>query len=163
VFFTDADLIQHARRRDLVQCWQYALAEAPQTLTRFRALGFSAASVDAPRVVAANSYVSGRCQGDRWLAVGDAASALDPLSGQGMERALRAGIRGAAAADSLLHAESRGEQEQCRETLAQFQREQSLLDRECLQQRSECYAKVRRWVARPFWRRRVLSHDPWCN
>jgi 2-polyprenyl-6-methoxyphenol hydroxylase-like FAD-dependent oxidoreductase len=155
VFFTDADLIAHTRRRELVRCWQSALAEAPETLERLTAIGWRAtASTDVPRVIAANSYVSDRCQGDRWLAAGDAASALDPLSGQGIERALRAGIRTAAAADSLLRAESRRQHEQCRETLAQFQEDQSSLDRAYFQQRSDCYSRVQRWPDREFWRRR---------
>jgi 2-polyprenyl-6-methoxyphenol hydroxylase-like FAD-dependent oxidoreductase len=158
VFFTDADLIPHARRRDRLQSWRDALAEAPQTLARLRAIGWMSTDPgDAPRVIAANSYVSVRCQGNRWLAAGDAASALDPLSGQGIERALRAGIRAADAADALLDAQSRGEHEQCRETLAHFQREQSSLDREYLQQRSDCYSSVQRWPEHPFWRRRVAA------
>lgn len=84
------------------------------------------------------------------IAVGDAISCFDPLSSQGILKALRSGIFASyAICDYLLHADGgRG-----------FARYQSLMSREFLTYRKtlrEYYRQEQRWPASLFWQRRHL-------
>jgi 2-polyprenyl-6-methoxyphenol hydroxylase-like FAD-dependent oxidoreductase len=156
VFFTDADLLPRSGRHGLAACWLRAVADAPHTSGRLEAMALQSSRLMAGlHVRAANSYLTSACQGRRWLAAGDAASAVDPLSGQGIERALRAGIRAAHAANELLNADGHAADLRQLSVLAEYQRGQTAIDREYLAARHECYARVRRWNDRPFWRRRT--------
>src|SRR5262249_39615562 len=90
-----------------------------------------------------------RVAGPGWLAVGDAASAIDPLSGAGIAKSLLGAIAAARAADRGLagsiaplaaYAETiRSDFEGARRMGAAY------------------YGRERRWPASPFWRRR---HGP---
>ena len=155
VFFTDADLAGGSCRRDLAARWSRAVAEAPRTAMRLRQIGSPSPDSIGLHVLAANSYTTSQCQGRRWLAAGDAASAVDPLSGQGIERALRCGIRAARTVDTILNAEARADEPGTQAALDEYQDDQHAIDREYLSQRQECYARVRRWPDRPFWQRRT--------
>ena len=155
VFFTDVDLAGGACRRSLAARWSHAVAEGPRTAGRLRELEFPSSGSIGLHVLAANSYITSRCQGRRWLAAGDAASAVDPLSGQGIERALRGGIRAARTVDTVLNAEARADDAGTQAALDEYQGDQRAIDREYLSQRQECYARVRRWPDRPFWQRRT--------
>jgi 2-polyprenyl-6-methoxyphenol hydroxylase-like FAD-dependent oxidoreductase len=156
VFFTDADLSDGSGHRSLATRWALAVAEGPHTAGRLREIGSpSSGPIPELHVLAANSYITTRCQGDRWLAAGDAASAVDPLSGQGIERALRAGIRAAHTIDAVLNAETGANDARRQAAIDEYQRDQTATDREYLAQRHECYARVRRWTDRPFWKRRA--------
>jgi len=99
---------------------------------------------------AANSvYLDAVCEND-WLAVGDAACAYDPLSSQGITKALRSGILAAyAIADRLSKGDASG-----------LLRYQKLVRRECASYRhahARYYAAEGRWPANLFWRRRIES------
>jgi flavin-dependent dehydrogenase len=84
----------------------------------------------------------------RWLAVGDAALAVDPISGSGVVRALRTARAAAATVLAMLTGdESR--------PIAAYEAER---DRECtqyLRERAQYYGAERRWDSAPFWRRRI--------
>lgn len=89
-------------------------------------------------------------RGGRWLAVGDAASAQDPITGTGVVRALRAAR---AAADTLLGGDRLPAPGQ--DGLAAYE---TALDRECtayLHRRADYYAAETRWPTAPFWQRRL--------
>jgi 2-polyprenyl-6-methoxyphenol hydroxylase-like FAD-dependent oxidoreductase len=95
MLFTDADL---CRRFGLAGPggWRRALRSAPWTAARL-----PGCPADAPRVLPAASHRLVRTGDERpWLAVGDAALAVDPLSGGGMLRALRGSAGTAAAAQA---------------------------------------------------------------
>jgi flavin-dependent dehydrogenase len=84
----------------------------------------------------------------RWLAVGDAALAVDPISGSGVVRALQTAHAAATTVIAILTGdESR--------PIAAYEAE---LDRECtqyLRERAQYYGAERRWDSAPFWRRRI--------
>lgn len=85
--------------------------------------------------------------GEGWLAVGDAASSVDPLSSQGVLRALRSGIYGGYAVGDLL---ARGDP-------AGVERYRAFASREYagyLRSRARYYAQEARWPEETFWRRR---------
>jgi flavin-dependent dehydrogenase len=100
--------------------------------------------------------------GDGWLAVGDAAQAYDPLSSQGIDKALRS----ASHAGHMIHYALTD----CRRDAAalgsgnayirQYDEQQRQLWRTYLSQRDFYYGIQRRWADRPFWqRRRKLPHE----
>src|SRR5262249_28329827 len=95
-FMSDSDLVRGETRRFGSRTAMLAsiLNHAPHTCQRLGGrLNFRAA----PKIVSANTYASKRPVDDARLVVGDAAVAMDPLSGQGSFAALTGGIRAAAA------------------------------------------------------------------
>jgi flavin-dependent dehydrogenase len=86
--------------------------------------------------------------GSGWLAVGDAASVFDPLSSQGIVKALRSGIFAAyAISDLLLSRDDRGMHAYRRLIAQEFE--------SYLRVRAGYYRAERRWPESEFWRRRA--------
>jgi flavin-dependent dehydrogenase len=81
--------------------------------------------------------------------VGDAAVALDPLSGAGICRSLASGFE---AGRSIL-AENSGD----RDAMVRYQQIIDELVHNSLAEQARLYRKVADWIDRPFWRRRILS------
>jgi flavin-dependent dehydrogenase len=132
-YLTDGDEIAVAAS----DCWHAALASTSHTAARAR--GFALTGI---RVRRASTGCVTRAAGPGWVAVGDAAMAHDPLSGQGLVHALDTGMRGAAA---LL---SDGEGTEAYRA-AVWTRRQAYL-----RQRADVYRRETRWPASPYWRRR---------
>jgi flavin-dependent dehydrogenase len=88
------------------------------------------------------------CAGSRWIAIGDAASSYDPLSGQGIMNALMSAIRGANFIVDGLNDGSTSEQ---------FIETSDLEYRRYLQFRAAHYGREMRWPNATFWRRRQSS------
>lgn len=99
-----------------------------------------------PMVCTAPSFRLDRSTGNGWLAVGDAASAFDPISSQGIYKALWDSLKGAKAIASYLHGDSRGLEEYESLITSRFDN--------YLTQRNYFYQMERRWSASPFWQRR---------
>ncbi|WP_437618832.1 FAD-dependent oxidoreductase [Sorangium sp. So ce1151] len=138
-FMTDADLLRRdGRGAEGALC--QALLHAP--LTR-RRLGCGRLA-GRPRVAPAESACWDEVAGEGWLAAGDAACALDPLSGRGLVEALSAGLD---AARALLSGPA---------AIDAYGRAVHARFAEHLLVRGETYAAERRWPEAPFWRRR---HD----
>jgi 2-polyprenyl-6-methoxyphenol hydroxylase-like FAD-dependent oxidoreductase len=97
------------------------------------------------RVRPADSRIIEPVAGESWLAVGDSASVLDPLSAQGIAKALRSGIFASyAIADQLVKQDDSG-----------IHRYRHLVRREFesyLQTRGRYYQAEQRWPASQFWR-----------
>jgi flavin-dependent dehydrogenase len=123
--------------------WARALDSAPRVR---RALGDASPRGDIV-VRAARSRVLAPAAGDAWLAVGDAACAFDPLSSQGMLKALRSGIFAAyAAGDLLAKGDATG--------MARYRRLVADEFAGYLRTRARYYAEETRWPDNEFWRRR---------
>lgn len=142
VLMTDADV---CRRGGLATRWRERLLAAPETAARL-----GAATPSAVRVHPAASHRLLRAGDHRpWLAIGDAALSVDPVSGSGVVRALRSAVAGAELATRLLeHPEKAG---------ALLERHESARDEECtlhLTERAGYYAIERRFRS-PFWTRRT--------
>lgn len=99
-----------------------------------------------PSVAAAGSVRVLPPVGDRWLAAGDAAFTMDPLSGQGVPRALNAGIRAAEAAQASLLGDT--------DAPAAYAAELGMAFDAYLITRAEYYRREMRWPDSLFWRRR---------
>lgn len=87
-----------------------------------------------------------RACGERWLAVGDAALAFDPLSSKGIANALYTGLRAAAA----IHRSEMGDPD----AVAAYARHLREIHRVYREQRRMFYALERRWPQSDFWRAR---------
>ena len=116
---------------------------APLTRGRIDEGGYAMAR---PRRVDAGSARLDRVCGDGWLAVGDAATSLDPLSSYGLMTALATGL----AAGETIAASIGG-------SARAFDEYQAFVDtswRAYARMRRACYASEGRWADAPFWRRR---------
>ncbi len=141
-WMSDADLVRAQAP------WSANLAAAP--LTRAR-IGDAVPQL-APAVFSARSQRLLPCAAPGWLAVGDAAAAFDPLSSQGIVRALRLGkiasftvydfLRGRAGALEKYRHYIAAEYEHYGESKARF------------------YRLEARWPAAPFWARRHSGNQP---
>lgn len=93
---------------------------------------------EAPRTIQAHSGRYQNASGHRWLAVGDAAMTYDPVSGQGMAKALeaaRCAVQAISGHESYQHAADQWWHDY-------------------LWARRSCYNAEGRWTSSPFWARR---------
>ncbi|MES2208125.1 MAG: FAD-dependent monooxygenase [Pseudomonadota bacterium] len=104
------------------------------------------------RAAEAGSSRLAQAAGNRWLAIGDAALAFDPLSSQGMFNALYTGLRGAQAVANALEGNIGMVEQYCARL------EQIHL---AYQQHVHYYYQAeQRWAQASFWRSRLLAHSP---
>jgi flavin-dependent dehydrogenase len=96
---------------------------------------------------AAPSTLAARVTGPGWLAVGDAAFSLDPLSSQGLLTALSSAEQAVPAVLGALDGDLAAP--------AAYARHVGDLHRRYLAERQRYYATETRWPERPFWRMRV--------
>lgn len=142
-YMSDGDLAstKTGRRAD---GWRALLKQTHHTRDRVEAYGYEI--LGGPRMVCANSSHLTRMTGESWLAVGDAASAFDPLSSQGILAALETGISAAEAIQSRLQGRTRGFMSYANSLNDKFL--------EYLSRRDFYYAQERRWPESLFWQRR---------
>jgi flavin-dependent dehydrogenase len=144
MFMTDADVCGRSVLASVFG-WSLQLKTAPTTQKRVAGKRL----LWGPRVCCATSQRLRRYEWSLpWLAIGDAALAVDPISGSGVVRALRSALVGADAAVALLSDRS----SRVIETY------EAHCDVDCsnyLDERSAYYRIERRWVESLFWKRRV--------
>ena len=98
---------------------------------------------DSFQITSSHSYLTGRVVGANWIAVGDAASAFDPLSSAGVFKALSTGQR---AADLIVSQGSK------RGAYQDFITDSYI---EHLKIKAELYAAEDRWTNHTFWQKRL--------
>jgi flavin-dependent dehydrogenase len=139
---TDADIARRLRLKETQQ-WGRMLDVAPHVREMLR--GSKACG---PVVV--RSTESRRLEspvGNYWLAVGDSASRFDPLSSQGIVKALRSGVFASyAIGDLLTREDDSGLRRYRRYVLEEF--------KSYMEVRAKYYSEEQRWPAGEFWRRR---------
>src|SRR5262245_17466293 len=140
-YMTDADLYAKGLR-DSVCYWLGQLQIARHTQTR--AKGINTRTI--PRIFPAGSSRLDQVVGGNWLAVGDAAMSFDPLSSQGIFRALEFGLRAAAAIEAHL---AGGES-----ALAGYAHAVKESFDDYLRARKTFYSRENRWPYSAFWQRR---------
>jgi flavin-dependent dehydrogenase len=101
---------------------------------------------DSPIICAAPSFVLDKAIGTDWLAVGDAAAAYDPISSQGIYKALTDGARAAKAIAAALHGSAAEPGDYQDAAADRF--------RGYLANRNYCYGLEQRWPRSAFWTRR---------
>src|SRR5262249_38336852 len=140
VFLTDADLIPRSPQLRLA-LWEAWLRQAPHTQKRFAHLEW----LVAPRLLAANtSWLTTVC-GKGWIAVGDAVAAYDPLSSQGMLKAMESGRRAAVAVGQYLAGQH--------QAWALYQQIAEVMFHQYLLQQRFYYQHETRWQSHAFWQR----------
>ena len=146
-FFSDADVVRELGAHRGAS-WQRLLRETSHLSTFVE--GMTPASE--PATMSAATQIGARLHGPGWLAVGDAASAWDPLTSAGVVTAIRSGVEGAAAVLRSLDGEQDAAHEYDRRTRSAFAR--------YLVERAAYYALETRWPESPFWRRRAVVAAP---
>jgi flavin-dependent dehydrogenase len=151
VTMTDVDIAKRLGLRESAH-WEECLAAVPYT--RQRLVG--TVPIGEPWVRAAHSQRLERCTGEHWLAVGDAASAVDPLSSQGILRALRFGIYASYGICDWFAGRPPGLPQYAALVQAEFEHYLSV--------RAEVYRNETRWPDAPFWaRRNPVPSVPGCG
>lgn len=141
-FMSDADVV---RRLGIGQHdpWMRALGETHH----IAAVAVQARPLGSPRLHGAGSQIVTWDPSQSLICVGDAASCFDPISGQGIVKALRSAIFASyAIADWLERGDSDGLQRYGAFVKAEFAAYRQTL--------SDYYAQERRWPESPFWLRR---------
>jgi flavin-dependent dehydrogenase len=140
-YMTDLDFLPPPLRA-LDSFWATRLEET--VWTRCRVAGAGACS--SLRTTPADSRCLGCAAGEKWLAVGDAAMAWDPLSSQGVSNALRSGIAAALAIGEARSGRPDALDEYAAGVARSFEEYRRL--------RGHYYRQERRWPHSPFWERR---------
>jgi flavin-dependent dehydrogenase len=153
VFHSDSDL-PAARLAASGQGFAQLLDESVHIAPLLKAKGYRPSGTI--RGAAANSQRLRDFCGDAWLAVGDAAQAYDPLSSQGIDKALRT----ASHAGHMIHYALTDRPQggaglgSTNAHIRQYDEQQRQLWHGYLSQRDFYYGIQRRWSASPFWQRR---------
>jgi len=144
VYYTDADL-QSCKVGRTLEGFLSLLGETRHL--RQRCAGWTP-TIPRPWVRCANSAHLERITGDLWVAVGDAALSFDPLSSQGILRALQGGVTAAYAIESELRGDG--------SRLRMYEQALTRANSEYMAQRRAYYTREERWPDSQFWQRRRL-------
>ncbi|MGH9720273.1 MAG: NAD(P)/FAD-dependent oxidoreductase [Bryobacteraceae bacterium] len=140
-WMSDADLVRNAHLHDPA-CWSTKLAAAKFTSRRLR----DARPLHAPVIHAAQSQCLSVVAGSGWVAAGDAAMTLDPLSSQGILQALRSGKLASFVAFDYLQGRASTHERYAQIVKSEYEAYEKT--------RREFYSTERRWQDSPFWLRR---------
>jgi flavin-dependent dehydrogenase len=135
-------------KRDARADWLALLEQTPLTRRRLEACDFSGEALHA---LPANVSLLDHLHGEDWLAVGDAASTYDPLSSQGLFKALSSASLAAEALVKAVRGDRSGLRAYGQQVHSQF--------REHLKIRDTYYRQEQRWPEAPFWKNRGLQHS----
>ncbi len=151
VFYSDRDL-SDGKKAGSPEGFDALLRETAQIAPLLQASVYQASGII--RGAPANSQRLREFCGDAWMAVGDAAQAYDPLSSQGIDKALRTGSH----AGHLIHYALTDEVDKSLKVdnryIQQYSEQQQQLWDAYLSQKNYYYGIQTRWVDQPFWQRR---------
>lgn len=140
-FYTDAETAKQYQLNTL-ENWQKEL----DTARLIKKLTPDFTPIDAkPKGFAAPSYILNQLSGENWLAIGDAASAYDPITAQGIMKA----IQQAMFAAEQITKKRNGE-------ISDFSIFNQYVQQQFgnyLNMRTRFYLKETRWVDQPFWKK----------
>ncbi|MFZ6770930.1 FAD-dependent oxidoreductase [Undibacterium sp. Di26W] len=141
-FYSDANTVK-AQQLQQIQAWDALMAAAPHTQKLAQAgIPMSDGILSFPAPV----YCLDQLHGANWLAIGDAASAYDPLTSQGICKAIANAI---AAADAIVN---KGEIRDVAQSIRMQYQQFSVL---CKQY----YRQEQRWPDSPFWEKYHIAHE----
>ena len=135
-YMTDSDLWMDRNWHELLQL-------APLTFERAGSRHIPPPS----QIVSAASVLRGPVTGGDWIAIGDAALAFDPLSGQGVFKSIETGSRCCSTIARYFDGDS--------SALAEYETWVKETYRAYLSMRAQFYSSVVRWPASRFWKRRA--------
>jgi flavin-dependent dehydrogenase len=149
IIFTDRSGL-HDGRGTLSDRYRTIVGESPIFSKATRTVVTSKVSV-----CDATSYVDEDSEGSRYLKVGEAAFALDPLSSTGVQKAIQTGLTAAVVINTVL---SRSGSEALARQFHREQQEKAITQHTAWT--GEAYRENRRYRNEPFWRERSLSEAP---
>lgn len=141
-FFSDADILRSRQLTDQ-SGWMRALE---QTRHISRLLDFCHSKSTTARGHAAPSWQLAPAVGHGWLAVGDAASSFDPITSQGLYKAMSTALHAADATVAYLAADETALQTYGENLSLDFMNYQAI--------RRQLYGMEQRWAEATFWKRR---------
>jgi flavin-dependent dehydrogenase len=142
---TDGDLLKR-NQSDAATCWRTALANTE--LTRAHVPGGRLSW--GPQIVPAMSQRQRRRNLQaRWLSVGDAALAVDPICGSGIARALRTAKDASETVIALLAGDG--------SAIANYEARRNEECTRYLSERTAHYSREQRWPGAAFWKRRQAA------
>ena len=148
VAMTDADISKRLQLTHIAQ-WAEHLQASPLTRERVANLKIKGDL----SVCAAHTRNLSNCFGKNWLAVGDAAASVDPISSYGILRALRFGIHASDAIGGHFRRQESSLENYEALVQAEFENNTNLC--------SETYRSESRWKNAPFWQRRQAAPSRW--
>jgi hypothetical protein len=149
---TDRDLLPEHLHACANQVYCEALARTQYIRERLQGAAWNGVV----RIFAANPTIVERVAGSNWLLIGDSASTLDPLSSQGIQKAITSALAANVVVQTILtrpdHTELAIEFYQEREETAYRSHIDSL---------ARLYRRETRWIDQSFWKRRTsISRQP---
>jgi flavin-dependent dehydrogenase len=147
MFFTDADLLPSRAKAVIPLWWKQQVHCTNHVWSR----AFEYRWLADPIVRCARSQRLDRFAGVGWLAVGDAAMAFDPLSSQGIEKAVDHGNRAATAIGAHLSGDREALQDYCIVLEDQYTNYRRT--------RASYYEIEKRWPNAKFWQRRQTTTE----
>lgn len=147
-FMTDRTLLPSNLRRSGPQVYLEELQRAKHSKSRLRGFTWNGQL----RIFPTSPSLVERCCGPDWVLAGDAASTLDPLCSQGVQKAIASALTSATVVHTLLVHPERSDQvmEFCRE------RERAgFLSH--LAARTRYYCREQRFTEEPFWKQRIAQ------
>ena len=141
-YMTDSDLWLETARK-----WDELFEDAPLTFERAGRRPIPHPS----QIVSAASVVRRPVTGPDWMAIGDAALAFDPLSGQGVFKSIETGTRCTSAIAKYCDGDLRA--------LAEYETWVNETYCSYLSTRARFYSSVVRWPGSRFWKRRASAGD----
>ena len=139
---TDADLYARSRKQPDDSCLR-KLQRTIHSKSRVKPYVLTGG----PFIVPVNSSRLDRVTNGNWLAIGDAAMAYDPLSGQGVYKALQSAVRAAQSLDQYWTGNTSALNDYAIAVGQDFRR--------YLVARQAFYSAEQRWPSSTFWRRRI--------
>jgi hypothetical protein len=143
---TDWDEGAQIRRTGLTETYRLELRQAPY-LSGFLA---SAQLSYPPRVFDATWYTANEFAGERFLLVGDAGLFIDPLSSEGVHKAMASAITGAIIVNTILKRPT-----MVPHAIRFYNEGQQSTYESHYQQSAQYYREELRWPERPFWHKRT--------
>lgn len=152
-FMTDREQLPRNLHAQARQLYARALRQTRHVQSRLRGADWDGDV----RIFAANPTLMNPGCGLDWLLVGDAASTLDPLCSQGVQKAITSALAAVAVINTLLLHPERAD------STVDFycQRELSLFENH-VETLSRYYQREQRWPDRPFWQKRSAD-VPWAT
>jgi flavin-dependent dehydrogenase len=141
VAMTDADIGKRLQLTHVAN-WTVQMQQSPRTYERVQGMTMRGDL----SIRAANTRGLHNTCGESWLAVGDAASSFDPLTSDGITRALRLGMHAAHVIGSHLSGKTTAIQTYQAEMQSEFELN--------LTRRTKIYLSEARWKNSAFWMRR---------
>lgn len=147
-FMTDREQLPRNLRAQAGHLYSQVLQESKHIPSRLRDAHWDGHV----HIFAANPSLMNPCCGRDWLLAGDAASTLDPLCSQGVQKAIASALAAVPVINTILLHPERADS-----TIAFYcERELSLFENH-LATLSRYYRREQRWQAQPFWRQRQAA------